>query len=201
MDWQQLVDAFIKVFTDFSDAWVNYLLEFVLLFLLIYCVLRVLSDNNAFKLAVFYAVAVVVLGIWSLVLPSFSEIIFIFSIFMLSMFMLLLFSMEIKRAIWAKGNVEGLVNVNKSTPRYSAPETEACIEAIIKACQNMSKNDVGALIVLSNGNLPKQILESGTIINAEISQQMIEGIFFPKAPLHDGALIVSEHKLLAAGCF
>lgn len=65
----------------------------------------------------------------------------------------------------------------------------------------MSKNNVGALLVLSKGSLPKQVLQSGVMVDAEISPQLIEGIFFPKSPLHDGAMIIKGHKILAAGCF
>ena len=60
---------------------------------------------------------------------------------------------------------------------------------------------IGALIVLSNENVPAQILESGTRLNSDISAELIEGIFIPKAPLHDGAMIVSGTKIVAAGCF
>ena len=72
---------------------------------------------------------------------------------------------------------------------------------IVKAVQNLSKNDIGALIVLSNGNLPKEIIESGVSLNARISSQLIEGIFIPKAPLHDGAMIIYGDRIQAAGCF
>ena len=65
----------------------------------------------------------------------------------------------------------------------------------------MSKNNIGALIVLSKGSLPKQVLQSGVTIDAEISTQLIEGVFFPKAPLHDGAMVIHGHKIQAAGCF
>lgn len=199
MNWQEIGQAFVNVFTSFSTNWYAYLMEFIVFTAVVYFVLRVLNDNNAGRLIAVYVVLIVVIGACSLAIPDYAEIVFLFSTFLISVFMLLLFSMEIKRSIWAKGTPGGAA-VRKAIA-MSSPETEACIEAIIKACQNMSKNDVGALIVLSNGNLPKQILESGTMINADISQQMIEGIFFPKAPLHDGALIVQEHKLLAAGCF
>ena len=57
------------------------------------------------------------------------------------------------------------------------------------------------MIVLSNGNLPKEIVESGVSLNAKISNQLIEGIFIPKAPLHDGAMIIYGDKIQAAGCF
>ena len=65
----------------------------------------------------------------------------------------------------------------------------------------MSKNDIGALIVLSNGNVPNQILDSGVRLNCDISSQLIESVFFPKTPLHDGALIINGTKIVAAGCF
>ena len=117
--------------------------------------------------------------------------------------MLLLFSMEVKKYFWdVRTTTEK--PVEKSTGGaevVSQAETERCMAHIVKALQNMSKNNVGALIVLSKGALPKQVLQSGVSIDAEISTQMIEGVFFPKAPLHDGAMIIHGHKIQAAGCF
>jgi diadenylate cyclase len=78
---------------------------------------------------------------------------------------------------------------------------ELIIDEIVRAVQNMSKNDIGALIVLSNDNLPEGIIESGTIINAQITSQMVEAVFYPKAPLHDGAMVIEGNKIYAAGCF
>ena len=65
----------------------------------------------------------------------------------------------------------------------------------------MSKKDVGAIIILSKGNVSSQILDSGTMINSDISSELIESIFFPKTPLHDGAMIIDGTKIVAAGCF
>jgi diadenylate cyclase len=65
----------------------------------------------------------------------------------------------------------------------------------------MSKNDVGAIIVLSTGNVPSQIIDSGIRLESDISSELIESVFFPKTPLHDGAMIVSGTKIVAAGCF
>ena len=65
----------------------------------------------------------------------------------------------------------------------------------------MSKNDVGAIIILANGNMPKTIIDSGVIIDSEISSALIESIFFPKTPLHDGAMVINGSKVHAAGCF
>ena len=72
---------------------------------------------------------------------------------------------------------------------------------LFRSVQNMSKKDIGALIVLSDENLPEGIIESGTVVNARITSQMIEAVFYPKAPLHDGAMIIEGDRIYAAGCF
>jgi diadenylate cyclase len=78
---------------------------------------------------------------------------------------------------------------------------ERAINEIIKAVQGMSKNDVGAIIVLSNRNVPSQVLDSGVSLESDISSELIESVFFPKTPLHDGAMIISGTKIVSAGCF
>ena len=75
------------------------------------------------------------------------------------------------------------------------------INEIIKALQNMSKNDVGAIIVLSNTKIPSNIIDSGVKLDSDISCALIESIFSPKTPLHDGAVIIQNDKIQAAGCF
>lgn len=113
----------------------------------------------------------------------------------------ILYSVEIKRLVLAKSTSK-LYEVKHSNSRAVDEEkVETCINEIIKALQNMSKNDVGAIIVLSSGNIPAQIIDSGVKIESDISSQLIESIFFPKTPLHDGAMIINSTKIVAAGCF
>jgi diadenylate cyclase len=65
----------------------------------------------------------------------------------------------------------------------------------------MSKKNTGALIIIAPENIPEQIVESGTHLDAVLSNQLIECIFNNKAPLHDGAVFIRGNKILAAGCF
>ncbi len=111
---------------------------------------------------------------------------------------LILYSMEVKRLLWTKKSSTDLKHGEAS---YDQEKVQKCIAEIIKALQNMSKNDVGAIIVLSAGNIPSQILDSGVRLNSEISSAIIESVFFPKTPLHDGAMFISGTKIVAAGCF
>ena len=197
-----LKDGLIDFFVNFQ---VIYGVEIFFFFLLIFFVSKVLRDNDATKLMLIYWLLILVGGALNvfaeeLVTKSF----FLFFVILISAFMLILFNVEVKKSLWdVHSSKETLVEklTGGSAEVRSHADTERCITNVIKALQNMSKNNVGALIVLSKGSLPKQGLQSGVEIDAEISTQMIEGIFFPKAPLHDGATIIHGHKIQAAGCF
>jgi len=71
---------------------------------------------------------------------------------------------------------------------------------IVLACRNLSRNYVGALIVISRSNDLDSYVQSGEIIDANVNSRLIENIFFKNSPLHDGALIVLGKRLIAAGC-
>ena len=173
------------LFSFFNNFTVMFGVEIFLFFLLIYYVSKVLRDNDATKLMLLY---------WGLILVGCALNVFaytlvdkqflLFYVTLLSAFMLFLFNVEVKKSLWdvhtAKTNPSEKLSSGSMETRTQA-ETEHCIANVIKALQNMSKNNVGALIVLSKGSLPKQVLQSGVVIEAEISTQMIEGIFFPKA--------------------
>ena len=75
-----------------------------------------------------------------------------------------------------------------------------CIEATCKACSDMSDQHVGALIVFENETMLGDIIASGTELHAKASRQLIENVSFPKSPLHDGALVIRDGRLYAAGC-
>ena len=79
-------------------------------------------------------------------------------------------------------------------------EIENAIECTIKACSNMSDSRTGALIVFENDTLLGNVIDSGTVINAKPSRELIENIFYPKTPLHDGAMVIRNGEIIAAGC-
>ncbi len=76
----------------------------------------------------------------------------------------------------------------------------SCIDAISKSVTVMQEKRVGALIVIERKTQLGDIIDSGTVIDAEASVSMINNIFFPMSPLHDGAMIVRNGRLHAAGC-
>ncbi len=74
------------------------------------------------------------------------------------------------------------------------------IMPIVMACLSMSKQKVGALIVIERQVALREVIETGDTINADINQRLIENIFFKNSPLHDGAMVISHKRIKAAGC-
>ena len=74
------------------------------------------------------------------------------------------------------------------------------INAICSACSEMSDDKIGALIVFERNSMLGEIMKSGTKINADVSSSLVRNIFYPKSPLHDGALIISGGRAASAGC-
>ncbi|MBO5495095.1 MAG: diadenylate cyclase CdaA [Eubacterium sp.] len=79
-------------------------------------------------------------------------------------------------------------------------EMNEAIEAVCKACSDMSDQKIGALICFEKDTLIGDVVSTGTEVNAKVSRQLVENIFFPKSPLHDGAMVIRDGKILAAGC-
>ena len=74
------------------------------------------------------------------------------------------------------------------------------IMPIVMACMSMGKQKVGALIVIERDMPLDDIVRTGDVIDANINQRLIENIFFKNSPLHDGAMVISKHRIKAAGC-
>ena len=74
------------------------------------------------------------------------------------------------------------------------------IMPIVMACMSMSKQKVGALIVIEGNVGLNDVIRSGDLINANINQRLIENVFFKNSPLHDGAMVISHKRIAAAGC-
>lgn len=192
--WQNYWTKIIKMANHFDYS---YVLEFIVFAIAFYIAFKILKENKAGKLIALFYLAVIACGfafslseyIW----PQTLAIV----IFMLVIFVPTMFHTEIKRTLLGSGVKKHTLSESGMTVR----DLEFIVDEITHAVQHMSKNDIGALIVLSNGNLPEGIISSGTVVNADITAPTIEAVFYPKAPLHDGAMIIENEKIHAAGCF
>ena len=121
--------------------------------------------------------------------------------------LIVLFQEEIRRFFYDLGAHEKanrLVRFFRSEKGKSANDEyrydREVIFPIVMACINMSKQKVGALIVIENDIPLTDFIRTGETIDARISQRLVENIFFKNSPLHDGAMIVSGGKIVAAAC-
>lgn len=89
----------------------------------------------------------------------------------------------------------------KSNTDMSEENLNNIIEEIVEALYSLSRQKIGALIVMERQTKIGDIINTGTIIDAEISRQLLINIFIPNTPLHDGAVVIRESKLKAAACF
>lgn len=79
-------------------------------------------------------------------------------------------------------------------------EIDPVITQTVRACEHMSHERIGALIVFSRVNRLEEYFKTGTMIDGRVSEQLIRNVFFPKAALHDGAMIIRDGRVMAAGC-
>ena len=109
----------------------------------------------------------------------------------------ILFQPELRRMLDRLGNVRlrAFLGLERT-----AQEMDTVISQTVMACEIMSREKVGALIVFSREARLDEYMRTGTRIEGQVSEQLIRNIFFPKASLHDGAMIVREGRISAAGC-
>lgn len=117
---------------------------------------------------------------------------YLFAIFLL--FIAIIFQPELR---------EGLIQLGKRHFFSIEPkqeEIEKIIREIVSVAGILSKKRIGALIALQREIGLKDYVESGVALNADITSDLLQNIFFPSSPLHDGGVIIAQTKILAAGC-
>ena len=172
-------------------------LDIILVAFLIYKFLPLLRSTGAVRVASVIA-AVVVLSWLTQVLKLYT-INYILNQFLAVgiIAVIILFQPELRRMLDHLGKMK--VRNLFSTQRPE-DEMEEVIAHTVRACENMSRERVGALIVFGRDNPLDEYFKTGTMIDAKMSAPLLRNLFFPKAALHDGAVIVNEGRVVAAGC-
>ena len=110
----------------------------------------------------------------------------------------ILFQPELRRMLEHLGSVKltSIFGVNKPVQQ----EMDAVITQTVRACEAMGREKVGALIVFAREQRLEEYFKTGTQIDGQVSEQLIRNIFFKNSPLHDGAMIIRDGRVAAAGC-
>lgn len=114
--------------------------------------------------------------------------------------LIILFQSEL-RSFLEKVGGEPLKGLTGKKDEKVMSRTAACIGIIADAVGDLSAEKTGALIVLERGTKLGDVIKSGTVIDADPSAYLIRTVFFNNSPLHDGAMIVRDGRIFAAGCF
>lgn len=112
--------------------------------------------------------------------------------------LVILFQPEIRKFLSKVGNRGFWALFPKKI--QNASEIEGVINQTVVACQNLAETKTGALIIFEREYKLNDIMATGTIVNADVTSELLKNIFYPKAPLHDGALIIRDCRIAAAGC-
>lgn len=120
--------------------------------------------------------------------------------------LVVLFQPELRRSLEKMGHTKvSKLSVFSSLTADSddvlAAKWSAAIEAICDACEDLSATTTGALIVIEQDSKLGEQIDTGTVLNAAPSKELFGNIFYPKTPLHDGAVIMRDGIILAAACF
>lgn len=115
--------------------------------------------------------------------------------------LVIIFQDQIKRVlidIGARGNLKNVMRLIKHEKNNEQEHSE--IMNVVYACMSMSKSKTGALIVFQRKIPLSDTEKTGDIIDADINARLIENIFFKNSPLHDGAMIIANHRITSVGC-
>ena len=111
----------------------------------------------------------------------------------------IVFQPELRRALEQIGR-GGLLHIGENSTNWTRPEDESIL-ALARAAFLLSRSRIGALMVIEQQSGLKDFVETGTLLNAQLSAELLLALFMPRSPLHDGAVIVRENVIEAASCF
>jgi len=117
---------------------------------------------------------------------------------------IILFQEDIRKFLYSLGAHRRMRSLRrffyKEDKKEDMERVKQVIMPIVMSCMSMSKKKVGALIVIQRATPLDDIVATGERIDAAVNQRLIENIFFKNSPLHDGALVIANHRMKAAGC-
>ena len=175
-------------------------LDILLVTLIFFVVLYSLRDTQAMVLlrGVIFLVVALILLTTLVELPAFSWLVQS-ALPALLLAIPVIFAPEIRRALERLGRA-GTVTIIQPTNGATDEETQKAIRAVVEAAARLSARQHGALIVVQRMDSLEQYIETGVQMRAHVTPELLLQIFYPDTPLHDGAVVVSRGRIVAAAC-
>ncbi len=174
--------------------------DVLILTLLIYQVIKLVMHTRSSSL--FKGIAVVLVMAWLANALHLSAVSWLLTqiISMGLLFIVILFQPEFRRGLEQIGRSRMMRRLIGLPSKQNPERVEENVAEIVRAMSNMSRKRIGALIVVERHTGLGDVIESGTRVDAQISQPLIENIFEPNTPLHDGAMVIRNRRIEAAAC-
>ena len=164
---------------------------------LIYQLIRVIRKNNSVRVARGIVLILVMLWLSGILRLTMINYLLRRAVELGLIAILILFQPELRRLLEKIGSSRFRSIFGGD---FSTLHMEGAITQSVLACADMSRSHTGALIIFERDNQLTDPISTGTIIDAEVTAELLKNIFFVKAPLHDGAVIIKDGRIAAAGC-
>ena len=190
--------TYIQRYQQNPLMFITFIVDIVIVVFLAYHILKIFKESRAWQLI--KGIALLIIATWISGLLKLNILNYILSAVMNwgVILLIIIFQPEIRRALEQLGT-------NKFTKLFGiekdiATRIKEDIYKVSIAATELAKNKTGALIVLERDIQIKDIISTGVEINGDVSPQLLVNIFVPNTPLHDGAVVISGNKIVAAAC-
>jgi diadenylate cyclase len=193
--WQSLQSLYDELFFRlFNLTWLE-ALDLLLVTVTFFFLLNLVQRSQVSLLLRGQLVLVVLLFVTTILLPlpTFDWLILglLFAVLVATP---VIFQPELRRFFERIGRNAGITWAVRQTA------TENMIPKLVRAVENMSASHTGALVALEGKRILREVIETGVVIEGQVSSELLQAIFFPENPLHDGAIVLREDRLVAASC-
>lgn len=204
-----LLSVFSDILDNFKQAIYSFdrvadFLDILLVAFIIYSAIKLMRETRAIQLFKGAILLIVLFALVSLLEMQVSKYLLSFVFSDLLVILVIIFSPEIRHALESVGRSSvsklNIFNFANKDSIFKKEKIESAINGVCKACADMSDKKIGALIVFKKETMLGEIVQTGTFVDAAVSAELIGNIFFPKAPMHDGAAIIEDGRVVAAGC-
>ena len=186
--------VFVTALNGIKTMGITDLLDVIIVAYLIYKVIWFVRRTNSYNLAKGVALILIALGLSYIFQLTMINFLLRRTVELGLIALVVLFQPELRRLL------ERMGRSFSSKRTVSSTEIEDGITQTVLACTQMSASHTGALLIFERKEKLNSIMATGTIINSDISAELIKNLFYNKAPLHDGAVIMREGRIAAAGC-
>lgn len=194
----EIINSIVEMILAFiSEIKINYIIDIAIIALVFYKLLGLIKETRAEQLVKGFIIILVIskLSEWAKLYAINYILQSTFTIGLIAL--VIIFQPELRKALEHLGRSQWLISNNK---KGSVEEQTRAINEIVDAVSVMSRKKIGALIVVERLIGINDIIETGTTLDAQISADLLMNVFYPKSPLHDGAVIIKNNRLMAAGC-